>query len=47
MRANIEITHRHMNVEIVTEAEQIPEKEYINGTFLAIYLGFLVKLSSR
>jgi hypothetical protein len=36
-----------MNVEIVTEAEQIPEKEYINGTFLAMYLGFLVKLCSR
>ncbi len=38
---------RHMNVEIVTEAAQFPEKEYINGTFLAMYLGFLVKLCSR
>ncbi len=26
-----------MNVEIVTEAAQFPEKEYINGIFLAVY----------
>jgi hypothetical protein len=26
-----------MNVEIVTEATQFPEKEYINGIFLAVY----------
>ncbi len=26
-----------MNVEIGTEAEQFPEKEYINGIFLAVY----------
>jgi hypothetical protein len=25
-----------MNVEIGTEAEQFPEKEYINGIFLAV-----------
>ncbi len=25
-----------MNVEIVTEAAQFPEKEYINGIFLAV-----------
>jgi hypothetical protein len=26
-----------MNVEMVTEATQIPEKEYINGFFVAVY----------
>jgi hypothetical protein len=25
-----------MNVEIVTQAAQFPEKEYINGIFLAV-----------
>jgi hypothetical protein len=28
-----------MNVEIGTEAAQFPEKEYINGIFLAVQLG--------
>jgi hypothetical protein len=32
---NISIAHRHTNAEIGTEVMQFPEKEYINGIFLA------------
>ncbi len=29
-----------MNVEIGTEAAQFPEKEYINGIFVAVFMLF-------
>jgi hypothetical protein len=32
---NILIAHRHVNVKI---AAQFPEKEYINGIFVAVYI---------
>jgi hypothetical protein len=32
-----------MNVEIGTEAVQFPEKEYINGIFVAVLTGHLQK----
>ncbi len=33
-----------MNVEIWTEAEQIPEKEYTNGIFVAVRASIKVTL---
>jgi hypothetical protein len=36
-----------MNVEIETEAAQFPEKEYINGIFLAVYCCSIQKESKN
>ncbi len=35
-----------MNVEIGTEAAKFPEKEYINGIFLAVPISFHAKCGS-
>ncbi len=32
------IAHWHINVDIGTEATQLPEKEYINGIFVAVHV---------
>jgi hypothetical protein len=34
---NIKFSHIHMNFEIGTEATHFPEKEYINGIFVAVH----------
>jgi hypothetical protein len=33
---NIQIAHRHMNVEIWTEVVQFPENKFTNGFFVAV-----------
>jgi hypothetical protein len=41
------MAYRHMNAEIGTEAAHFPEKEYINGIFLAVFTAALLKRASR
>ncbi len=38
--------HRDMNVEIGIEAPKFPEKEYINGIFVAVPLPVNTKLTA-
>jgi hypothetical protein len=35
-----------MNVEIGTEASQFPEKEYINGIFVAVHASHIILVKS-
>ncbi len=36
-----------MNVEIGTEAAQFPEKEYINGIFVAVWVALSMQILKR
>ncbi len=38
------MAYRHMNVKIGTEAALFPEKEYINGIFLAVWSALVILL---